>query len=209
MKAIIGKKLKMTQIFAADGTVVPVTLVEAGPCVVTEVKTAEKDKYNAVAIGFGKQKHQNKPEAGHFKELGAFQVVREFRTQNAADVKRGDVLDVSAFTIGDHVDVIGVSKGRGFQGVVKRHGFGGAPKTHGHKHDLRAPGSIGAGGVQRVFKGMRMAGRMGGDRVTVKNLEVMQIDAGKNILAIRGAVPGAFGSTILINAREAKTIWLS
>ncbi|MEK9130856.1 MAG: 50S ribosomal protein L3 [Patescibacteria group bacterium] len=200
MKVILGKKLNMSQVFQADGSVAPVTLVEAGPCTVTEVKEA------TVAIGFGKGKHVAKAQLGIWKELGAFAEVREF-PKGKADVKRGDIIDVSAFAVGDHVDVTGTSKGHGFQGVVKRHKFAGGPASHGHKDNLRMPGSIGAGGVQRVFKGMRMAGRMGGDRVTVKNLQVMSIDPVKNVLAIKGALPGAFGSLIAIRARDGKTIW--
>ena len=200
MKAILGKKLNMSQIFQADGTVVPVTLVEAGPCTVTEVKEA------SVAIGFGKDKNAAKPQLGVWKELGAFAEVREFPKDG--DVKRGDIIDVATFAVGDHVDVTGTSKGHGFQGVVKRHKFAGGPASHGHKDNLRMPGSIGAGGVQRVFKGMRMAGRMGNDRVTVKNLEVVAIDPAKNVLAIKGAIPGAFGSLIAIRARAGKTIWI-
>lgn len=200
MKVILGKKLNMTQVFQADGTVVPVTLVEAGPCTVTEVKDTK------VAIGFGVDKHPAKAQVGAWKELGAFAEIREFVKDG--EVKRGDIIDVSAFAVGDHVDVTGTSKGHGFQGVVKRHKFAGGPASHGHKDNLRAPGSIGAGGVQRVFKGMRMAGRMGFDRVTVKNLEVVSIDAAKNILAIKGAIPGPFGALIAIRARAGKTIWL-
>lgn len=203
MKVILGKKLNMTQVFAQDGTVVPVTLVEAGPCTVTEVKATK------VAIGYGKGKHVAKAQLGAWKELGAFAEVREFALGKGGEVKRGDVIDVNAFTVGDHVDVTGTSKGHGFQGVVKRHKFAGGPATHGHKDNLRMPGSIGAGGVQRVFKGMRMAGRMGHERVTVKNLEVISIDPAKNILAIKGAIPGPFGSLIAITGREGKTIWVN
>ncbi|MEK7105547.1 MAG: 50S ribosomal protein L3 [Patescibacteria group bacterium] len=202
MKVILGKKLNMAQVFAADGTVVPVTLVQAGPCTVTEVKET------SIALGFGKGKDVAKAQLGAWKELGAFAEVREFRADKA-DVKRGDVIDVTAFTIGDHVDVTGTSKGHGFQGVVKRHKFAGGPASHGHKDNLRMPGSIGAGGVQRVFKGMRMAGRMGNDRVTVKNLEVVAIDAGKGTLAIKGAIPGPMGALIMIRGREGKTIWVN
>jgi len=208
MKVIIGKKLNMTQTFVDGGRVVPVTLIEAGPCTVTEVMSVNQGSSQAVAIGFGKKKHPKKPEIGKYKELGSFAVVKEFPTLGSGVLKRGDVLEVSTFAPGDHVDVVGISKGKGFQGVVKRHGFRGGPKSHGHKDNLRAPGSIGAGGVQRVFKGMRMAGRMGGDQVTVKNLEIIQVDIEKNILAIKGAVPGAFGSTVFIRGREGKTIWI-
>ncbi|MEK7665650.1 MAG: 50S ribosomal protein L3 [Patescibacteria group bacterium] len=207
MKALLGKKMHMTQFFNADGTVIPVTLVEAGPCVVTDVKTQESDGYVSIQLGFGTDKHVKKAQSGAWKELGAFELVREFRTEQEDVAKRGDVFDVTVFVIGDHVDVTGTSKGLGFQGVVKRHGFHGGPASHGHKDNLRMPGSIGAGGVQRVFKGMRMGGRMGSDRVTVKNLEIVQIDATKHVLAIKGALPGATGSLVMIEGREGKSIW--
>lgn len=197
----------MTQLFNADGTVVPVTLVEAGPCVVTDVKTAERDGYLAIQMGFGTSKHIAKAQMGVFKELGVFELVREFKTGKTDVAKRGDVLDVTVFATGDHVDITGTSKGQGFQGVVKRHGFHGGPASHGHKDNLRMPGSIGAGGVQRVMKGMRMAGRMGTDRVTVKNLEIVQIDPSKHMLAIKGAVPGPTGSMVIIEGREGRSIW--
>lgn len=199
--------MHMTQLFNADGTVVPVTLVEAGPCVVTDVKTTERDGYLAVQMGFGTSKHVAKAQMGAFKELGVFELVREFKTGKTDAAKRGDVLDVTVFATGDHVDITGTSKGQGFQGVVKRHGFHGGPASHGHKDNLRMPGSIGAGGVQRVMKGMRMAGRMGTDRVTVKNLEIVQIDPSKHMLAIKGAVPGPTGSMVIIEGREGRSIW--
>lgn len=200
--------MQMTQVFQPTGEVIPVTLIQAGPCVVTDVKTLERDGYTSVQIGFGKSKHVAKPQQGVWKELGAFEVVAEFQAQGS-DAKRGDIFDVSVFASGDHVDVVGTSKGHGFQGVVKRHGFHGGPASHGHKDNLRMPGSIGAGGLQHVMKGMRMAGRMGNDRVTVKNLEIVQVDATKNVLAIKGAIPGALGSLVTIVAREAKSIWLN
>lgn len=207
MKVILGKKLEMTQVFAQDGKVIPVTLVQAGPCVVTDVKTDERDHYHAVVVGFGKTRRASKAQIGAWKELGAFEAVREFRADAPVEAKRGDVIDVKAFAAGDHVDVVGTSKGHGFQGVVKRHKFAGGPATHGHKDNLRMPGSIGAGGVQRVFKGRRMGGHMGTDRVTVKNLQIIQVDPEKNILAISGAVPGARGGLLLIRARDGKTVW--
>lgn len=209
MKALLGKKLQMTQLFNADGTVVPVTLIEAGPCTVTKILPAHADGSVSVQIGFGTDKHAAKPQREAWGDLGTFEVVREFRSAAPSDAKRGDVLDVAIFSVGDHVDVVGTSKGHGFQGVVKRHGFRGGPASHGHKDNLRMPGSIGAGGVQRVIKGMRMAGRMGGDRVTVKNLEIVQIDPAKHLLAIKGAIPGAPGSLVELHHREAKTIWLN
>lgn len=199
MKHIIAKKLDMTQVFREDGTVVPVTLLQAGPCVVTQIRTAEKDGYDAVQLGFGENKKISRPLQGHLKASGAkSRVVREFRTDEATDLKVGDSIDVSRFNPGEFVHISGVSKGKGFQGVVRRHGFAGGPATHGHKDNLRMPGSIGSGGIQRVFKGMKMGGRMGGDSVTVKNLEVIQVDAAKGLLAVKGAVPGARGSVVLV-----------
>ncbi len=208
MKFIIGKKQEMSQIFKDDGTVIPVTLIQAGPCTVTDVMTEEKDGYSAVQVGFGKAKQAVKPQQGQAKKYKADPVVvtREFRV-NETELKQGDKIDVSTFVEGDKVDVIGESKGKGFQGVVKRHGFHGSPASHGHKDQLRMPGSIGAQGPQRVLKGKRMGGRMGGERVTVKNLEVVAIDAKNNMLAIKGAVPGARNSLILIRERAGKNVW--
>lgn len=207
MKAIIGLKKQMSQVFRSDGSVVPVTLVQAGPCTVTESKTLERDHYQAVQLGFGTSKKVAKPQRQIWAGLGSFRVVREFRVEDSDLPKRGDVVNVSIFAPGDRVDVIGLSKGRGFQGVVKRHGFAGGPASHGHKDNLRMPGSIGAGGVQRVIKGLRMAGRMGGERVTVKNLEVVEVYPDKNLMAIKGAVPGAFGGLIFIQGRTGRTLW--
>lgn len=198
MKCILGKKKHMGQVWKADGTVVPVTYVEAGPCQVVQVKSKEKDGYAAIQLGFGAKKKGNKPLLGHTKDLPIFAAIREFRDDGSKAWTRGEVVNASTFAVGDKIDVVGTSKGKGFQGVVKRHGFAGHPTTHGHKDQERMPGSIGAGGVQRVFKGRRMAGRMGGDRVTVKNLEVVAVDAEKNLIAIRGAVPGAFNSLIMV-----------
>jgi len=202
MKAILGKKLNMTQIWNAEGKVVPVTVIEAGPCTVTQVKSAEKDGYAAVQLGFGNKKKITKPLQGHLKNLPRLRWFREVRCQvsgvSGSEVKRGDAVDVSIFAPGDIVKVSGTSKGKGFQGVVKRHGFHGSPATHGHKDQLRMPGSIGSGGVQKVFKGTRMAGRMGGERATVSNLEVVAVDKEKNQLMIKGAVPGARGGLVVI-----------
>jgi len=199
MKFILGRKMQMGQVWKEDGTVVPVTFLSAGPCRVTQVKTKEKDGYGAVQFGFEEKKHANKSIQGHLKDLPLFSVLREVRVETPA-LNRGDVVTAATFAVGDKVDVIGTSKGRGFQGVVKRHHFQGAPKTHGHKHDERAPGSIGAGGVQRVFKGRRMAGRMGGERVTIQNLEIMSVDAEKNLIAVKGAIPGARRALIMIQS---------
>lgn len=207
MKFILGKKIAMAQVWDAKGRVVPVTVVKAGPCYITQVKTKDKDGYEAVQIGFspkddagtesGKFKKMTKAMQGHLKDLPAVRIIKEYRIP-AGEIKRGDVFDVSVFSPGDVVKVSGTSKGKGFQGVVKRHGFHGSPKTHGHKDQLRMPGSIGAGGVQHVRKGQRMAGRMGGENTTVLNLEVIQVDKEKNQLLIKGAIPGARGGTVMI-----------
>ncbi len=191
----------MTQIFDGEGNVVPVTMVLAQPNIVTQVKTKAQDGYDAVQVGFGPVKHPKKAQSGHLKGLAPVRTMREFRlsAQEASQLKRGDAINVEIFAIGDKVNVIGIAKGRGFQGVVKRHGFHGHPSSHGHKDAERMPGSIGAGGVQRVFKGVRMAGHMGDNQVTVKGLTVAQIDAAKNILYIKGAVPGGRNGLLLIS----------
>jgi len=203
MKCILGKKLSMTQVFREDGTVVPVTRVQAGPCFVTQVRKDENG-VSRIQIGFGTQKtfRLNKAEQGHLKDINhetgvTVRFLKEAASEQA--LNRGDKFTVATFAPGEKVKVIGTSKGKGFQGVVKRHGFRGAPASHGHKHDLRAPGSIGAGGVQRVFKGMRMAGHMGDAQVTVKNLEVVEINPETNEMLIKGALPGAFGSLVFIS----------
>jgi len=196
---IIGKKLGMTQICMDDGTAEAITAIEAGPCTVTQVKTSDKERYNAVQLGFGQAKRLNSPQRGHLKELGQFKYLREFRMDDVEAVKVGDKVDVSLFKTGDLVDVTGISKGKGFAGVVKRHHFAGGPKTHGQSDRHRAPGSIGATtSPGRVFKGMRMAGHMGDERVTVRNLEIFQADPARNLLMIKGAVPGATNGLLLI-----------
>lgn len=199
MKFIIGKKIEMSQRYRPTGEVVPVTMVKVEPCMVTQVRTAEKDGYVAVQIGTGIAKRINKPQAGHLGTLGQLRSLREFRVSATEGMEVGKRCDINSFEAGDAVNVVGTSKGKGFQGVVKRHGFHGSPKTHGHKDQLRMPGSIGSTGPQKVFKGMRMGGQMGGDRVTVKNLEIVDIDAEGGQLAIKGAVPGARGSLLLIS----------
>ncbi|MBU0540482.1 50S ribosomal protein L3 [Patescibacteria group bacterium] len=204
MKFILAKKLEMSQIFRPDGTVVPVTLVQAGPCVVTQVKDVEKEGYKAVQIGFSPLKKLSKPSAGHLKELDKFGILREFRITDPDAFKRGDTILASAFTSGDKINATGVSKGKGFQGVVKRHGFHGAPASHGHKDQERMPGSSGPGGVQHVLKGTKKPGRMGGDRVTVKNLEVIEV-RDNGILAIKGAIPGCRNSLVELRSDEAKS----
>lgn len=199
MKFIIGKKLEMSQRYRPNGEVVPVTMVKVEPCTVTQVKTADKDGYVAVQLGTGTKKRLGKAQAGHLGKNGALGTLREFRVQDSEGVSVGMKCDETAFEAGDIVKVTGTSKGKGFQGVVKRHGFHGSPASHGHKDQLRMPGSIGSTGPQRVFKGTRMAGHMGSERVTVKNLEVVAIEPEENRLAIKGAVPGARGSLVLIS----------
>lgn len=201
MKFILGKKIGMSQIFIDDQEkkkVIPVTLVEAGPCVVTQVKeSAEKDGYNAVQVGYKEKKTINKPLAGHLKNLGKFRYLKEFRTDNDdKKYKAGDKIDTSVFTIGDRVRVYGTSKAKGFQGVVKRHGFSGGPASHGQKHSRRKPGSIGCGFPEHVLKGKRMAGRMGGKRITQVGLEIVEIDNKNNLLAIKGSIPGKQGGLV-------------
>ena len=211
MKVIIGEKIKMSQMFDPSGRVVPVTLVRAAPNVVLALRTKEKDGYAAVQVGTGTRKEKNiaKPQRGHFKEMGNFRYMREFRltqlpTSDFQLPARGDKIDAAVFQEGDIVKVSGISKAKGFQGVVKRHGFHGAPKTHGTKHAHREPGSIGGGGRAggRVAKGMRMAGRMGGERITVRNLKIAKVDVENGMLAIQGAVPGRRGTLIEIRGRE-------
>ncbi len=201
MKSILGKKVGMTQIFLDNGLVVPVTKVVAGPCPVVQVKQLENNT-NSVQLGFDETKdwRLKKPQAGRLKGLPNVATVRDFAFEKTDGIDRGDMVTVDTFVVGDIVTVIGTSKGKGFAGVVKRHHFRGGPASHGHKDNLRAPGSIGAGGVQRVFKGMRMAGRMGGERVTVKNLEIVAIKPETNELYIKGAVPGGRNGLLLISA---------
>jgi large subunit ribosomal protein L3 len=200
MKFILGKKIEMSQVFC-DDEVAPVTLIKTGKCRVTQIKTLERDGYQAVQLGFEVKKKLRKPEKGHLKDLGNFRYLREFGVEDGSvgSLKIGDQITVGIFKVGDKVQVIGVSRGKGFQGVVKRHGFHGSPKSHGHKDQLRMPGSIGATEPARVFKGMRMAGRMGGERVTVKNLEIVEIDETQDLLKVKGAVPGARNSLLLIS----------
>ena len=203
MPGIIGKKIGMTSLFTPDGKNIPVTLIQAGPCVVTQVKTVENDGYAAVQLGFGdkKLKRVTKAEAGHYAKTNTApkKKVAEFDAEGAS-LNAGDVVDASLFIEGEFVDVVGTSKGKGFQGVVKRHGFAGVGgQTHGQHNRARHPGSIGAcSWPSRVFKGMRMAGRTGGNRVTIQNLTVMRVIADKNLLVVSGSVPGAKNSYVLI-----------
>lgn len=187
----------MVQFYQEDGTVHPATIVDAGPITVTQIKTQEKDGYTAVQVGFGKKtaKNVSKPVLGHLKNLGPFENIVEFDAP-IDGVNVGDTMDASVFTPGDTVVVSGISKGKGFQGVVKRHGFHGGPRTHGQKHSEREPGSIGGGLRNRVPKGMRMAGRMGSDRITTKNLTILAVDAVNNIILVKGALPGRRGTLI-------------
>lgn len=197
MAFILGKKIGMTQIFQENGTVVPLTLIEAKPIMVTQIRSLEKNGYQAVQIGYDKAKKMNKPKSGHLKDLPPFKKLKEFRNLGG-DLKRGDNLDISSFNIGDIVKVSGFSKGRGFQGAVKRHGFAGMPASHGHHHVLRHVGSIGQRFPQHTLKGMRMAGRMGNTRKTIRGLKVILVDIDNNILGLKGAVPGRKGTILEI-----------
>ncbi len=204
MAGIIGKKIGMTSVFSVEGKNVPCTVIEAGPCVVTQVKTAETDGYEALQLAYGekKEKHATKAEFGHFKKAGTTPKRRvvEFHNTYQEEFELGQEVDVNIFHEKDYVDIVGVSKGKGFQGVVKRHNFRGVnDATHGQHNRLRAPGSIGASSwPSRVFKGMRMAGRDGGKTVTIENLEVMKIIPEKNLIVVKGSVPGAKGSYLII-----------
>ena len=197
---IIGKKIGMSQVFNDNGKAEAVTVIEAGPCTVTQIKTAAKEGYEAVQLGFGMAKKLSKAEQGHLKESGKLKELREFRVESTAEVKVGDKVDVNLFKTGDFVNVIGISKGKGFAGVVKRHGFHGGPKTHGQTDRHRAPGAIGATtSPGRVLKGMRMAGHMGHEQITVKGLKVYKTDPEHNLLLVQGAVPGAKNGLLLIS----------
>jgi len=204
MSGLIGRKIGMTSLFDENGKNIPCTVIEAGPCVVTQVRTIEVDGYKALQLGFDDktEKHATKADLGHFKKAGtsAKKKVVEFQGFES-DFKLGDSVTVGVFSEGEFVDVQGVSKGKGFQGVVKRHGFGGVGQaTHGQHNRLRAPGSVGASSYpSRVFKGMRMAGRMGGDNVKVQNLRVLKVVAEKNLLVVKGAIPGCKNSYVIIH----------
>jgi large subunit ribosomal protein L3 len=205
MKFIIGKKVEMTQIWKGE-TVLAVTKIQAGPCFVTQIKKKEADGYEAVQLGFGGKKEKNikKPQLGHLNKVkekgvaGNFAFLREFRTNGGSALEIGDKIDVNVFAVGDQVAASGISKGRGFQGVVKRHGFSGGRKSHGNKDQLRMPGSTGATGAGHVFKGTKKPGRMGGDAVTTKNLEIVEIDKENNFLYVKGSVAGARNGLVLI-----------
>ena len=203
MPGLLGKKIGMTSVFSTDGKNVPCTVIEVGPCVVTQIKTLEKDGYEAVQVGFQdkKEKHTTRPEAGHFKKAGVTpkRHLAEFKNFDQTP-ELGSTLTVDIFTEGGFVDVVGTSKGKGYQGVVKRHGFGGVgQQTHGQHNRLRAPGAIGACSYPaKVFKGLRMAGQMGNERVTVQNLQLIKVLPEHNLLMVKGSIPGAKGSIVLV-----------
>ncbi len=205
MKVLLGKKIEMSQVFTDDGRVVPVTLIQAGPCTVTMVRKNPAGQQTAV-LGFGEKNKPNKAQKGEWKDLGNFALTREFPVSEEAGIERGQKIDVTAFEPGDKVSISGTAKGKGFQGVVKRHNFSGSPASHGHKDQLRMPGSIGALGPQKVFKGTKMGGRMGGQNVTVKNLEIVQVDTDRNIVAVKGAVPGCRGGFVTITSSDGN-VW--
>jgi large subunit ribosomal protein L3 len=199
IQAIIGRKIGMTRVFEEDGEAMVVTAIEAGPCFVTQIKSADKEGYNAVQLGFGQARRLNSTERGHLKGIRQLSFLREFRVDDVGSIKRGEQVDVSFLRSGDLVNISGVSKGRGFAGVVKRHHFAGGPKTHGQSDRHRAPGSIGATTFPgRVLKGMRMAGHMGNRRVTVRNLRVVEVEATHDLLLVNGGVPGPKGGLLII-----------
>ena len=206
MPGIIGRKIGMTSIYSAEGKAMPCTVIEAGPCVVTQVKTQDRDGYEAVQLGFGDRKEKNTPNAlkGHFKKANTDAKSKLVEFRGFENLNLGDTVSVDIFEEGEFVDVVGTSKGKGFQGVVKRHGFGGVGQaTHGQHNRLRAPGSIGAASYPaRVFKGMRMAGQMGNERVKIENIQILKVLADKNLIIVKGSVPGHKGSTITIEKYE-------
>jgi large subunit ribosomal protein L3 len=202
MPGIIGRKVGMTSVYSAEGKSLPCTVIEAGPCVVTQLKTQDRDGYEAVQLGFGARKEKNTPNAlkGHFKKANTIPLTKLVEFKGFNNVNVGDVINVTLFEEGEYVDVVGTTKGKGFQGVVRRHGFAGVGQaTHGQHNRLRAPGSIGACSYPaRVFKGMRMAGQMGNKRRLAPNLEILKVMADRNIIIVKGSIPGANGSTVTI-----------
>lgn len=211
MIGILGRKVGMTQLLTEAGIVVPVTIIEAGPCLVTQIKTPEKDGYSAIQLGFEetRQKRLTKGQLGHLRRnnLPPLRVLREFRIKNVEDYHVGQKLRADLFAVGEQVDVRGISKGRGFQGGVKRHGFRGGPRTHGQSDRLRAPGASSSGTTPgRLYKGKRMAGHMGNAAVTVSNLKVVLVDPERNLLAVRGAVPGMTGGLLVITEARKQSI---
>ncbi len=206
LRGFLGKKIGMSRVFREDGQVVPVTLIQAGPCSITQIKANATDGYEAVQLGFGPVKKLNRPRAGHFKGNPPTRHLREVKADDVGEFTLGQQVKVDIFEPGELVDVIGKSKGRGFAGVMKRHGFGGGPRTHGQSDRARAPGSIGGGTTPgKVFKGLKMAGHMGNARITVKNLEVVQVDPERNLLFLKGGVPGAPNGLLMIR-RTGKTV---
>ena len=205
VKFILGKKLGMSQIYSKDENVIPVTIIEAGPCFITQIRTEEKDKYFAVQIGFEKLKDKKikRPQKDRpYRYLREFSIFNsQFSKENPPSLKMGDKITVDIFKKGDVVKISGTSKGRGFQGVVKRHGFKGGPASHGHRHVLRRPGSIGSSFPERVLKGKKMPGQMGAERVTVRGLKIVKVDLENNLLAVKGAVPGANGGLVEIQTQ--------
>jgi large subunit ribosomal protein L3 len=203
VEGLLGKKLGMVQVCETVGTVLGCTVVEAGPCLVTQVRTKDRDGYEAVQLGFGTKKRLNEPEKGHLKGLGNFRYLREFKADSLEGISVGQRLGAELFKAGDRVDVTGISKGRGFQGGVKRHGFRGGPKTHGQSDRHRAPGSIGSGTTPgRVLKGQKMAGHMGAARTTVRNLVVVESNPARGILILNGPVPGARDGLVKIRRAQ-------
>ena len=204
LQGFLGKKIGMTQLFREDGRVVPVTVIEAGPCVVTQVKTKETDGYEAIQLGYGDVKRRNKPEAGHLKDSRLSRYLREVTTDDTSEFTVGQTIGVDIFQAGEKIDVIGKSKGRGFAGTMKRWDFGGGPRTHGQSDRARAPGSIGGGTTPgKVYKGLKMSGHMGNRRITVKGLEIVEIDAERNLHMIKGGIPGATNSLVQIRRKGA------
>lgn len=192
LQGYLGKKIGMSQVFREDGRVVPVTVIQAGPCFVVQLKTKGTDGYEAVQLGMGESKRANKPQRGHMKNSQVCRYLREVRADDSSEFQVGQSIGVDIFQPGEKVDVIGRSKGRGFAGVIKRHGFHGGPRTHGQSDRARAPGSIGGGTTPgKVFKGLKMAGHMGNQRITVKGLEIIRVDPERNLLLVKGGVPGA------------------
>ena len=201
IKGMLGKKIGMSQVFRQDGRMVPVSVIQAGPCTITQIKTKDNDGYEAVQIGYADAKRLNKPSRGHLRRAGSglFRHLRELPADDLEGLQLGQQINVDLFQAGERVEVIGTSKGRGFAGVMKRHGFHGGPRTHGQSDRARAPGSIGGTTFPaRVFKGKKMAGHMGNRRVTVKNLEVVEVDPERNLLLLKGGVPGAPNSLLVI-----------
>ena len=202
LQGFLGRKIGMTQVFVEDGRVVPVTVIEAGPCVVTQVKTRQNDGYEAIQLGFGDVKRRNKPQTGHLKNSKLSRYLREVATDDTTEFEVGQTIGVDIFEAGEKIDVLGKSKGRGFAGTMKRWNFGGGPRTHGQSDRARAPGSIGGGTTPgKVYKGLKMAGHMGNRRITVKGLEIIEVDAERNLLLVKGGIPGSVNSLVQIRRK--------